>query len=739
MSPEQILGQPTDARSDQYSFCVSLWEGLYGSRPFAGETPAALAMQAAQGKFVGPPADTRVPARLRRILTRGLAAEREQRHPSIDALLTELARDPRHLRRRVLLTLGAAALVAVGVGVVSEIRARQRAVCSGAERKLAGIWDGPRKDAIRAAFLASGKPFAQDAWKGTERAFDAYARGFVETRTEACQATRIRGEQSEALLDVRMRCLDQRLKEMSALATLFSSADGEVVAKAVHAANAITPLEVCADVDGLTVFKRPRPDPQIRPRVDAVRAQLAEAKALRDAGKHRDGLKVAAEADREARALGYGPLEAEARYLLGSLQVQTASYRDAEQTLFDALSVAEASWQDRLRALVLRSLVEVVGVKQQRHSDAHRWARYAAASIQRLGGDPFLEALLWTNVAAALMSEGRYEEALSRARSALAIYERALGRDHPRVATELNNIGIVLGELGRYEEAERLHRRALALRVRIFGASHPDVGQSNNNLANVLMETGRLEEARQGYERALSIYEGSLGAEHPRVASALNNVGLAEVGLGELPKARLRYERALAIFTRVHGREHPNVGMARLNIGEVLGKLGQPAEALRHLQAASEILEKTRGPDHPDLAESLQAHGLLLLSQRDHAAARALFERSLAIRQKALGGNHPKLVDSLTGLAEASLELGAVARAVELLERALTIGQATKDAAPALARTRFALARALLSTAGGRARAVELARRARAEYASAGKHAEDLAKVDAWLARHAHR
>jgi tetratricopeptide (TPR) repeat protein len=171
----------------------------------------------------------------------------------------------------------------------------------------------------------------------------------------------------------------------------------------------------------------------------------------------------------------------------------------------------------------------------------------------------------------------------------------------------------------------------------------------------------------------------------------------------------------------------------------VLGKLGQPAEALRHLQAASEILEKTRGPDHPDLAESLQAHGLFLLAQRDHAAARALFERSLAIRQKALGGNHPKLVDSLTGLAEASLELGAVARAVELLERALTIGQATKDAAPALARTRFALARALLSTAGGRARAVELARRARAEYASAGKHAEDLAKVDAWLARHAHR
>jgi serine/threonine-protein kinase len=45
MSPEQCRGDPVDARSDQYSFAVMLFQMVTGQLPFEGETPMALAMK----------------------------------------------------------------------------------------------------------------------------------------------------------------------------------------------------------------------------------------------------------------------------------------------------------------------------------------------------------------------------------------------------------------------------------------------------------------------------------------------------------------------------------------------------------------------------------------------------------------------------------------------------------------------------------------------------------------------
>ena len=42
MAPEQFDGRVTDARTDQFSFCVALYQALYGQEPFAGDTLAKL-------------------------------------------------------------------------------------------------------------------------------------------------------------------------------------------------------------------------------------------------------------------------------------------------------------------------------------------------------------------------------------------------------------------------------------------------------------------------------------------------------------------------------------------------------------------------------------------------------------------------------------------------------------------------------------------------------------------------
>ncbi len=96
MAPEQLLGQRATARSDQFGFCVALYEALYGMRPFGGqssEIPAAVLLTAiVEGCIAPPPPGRRVPRRLHRLLLRGLACEPDDRWTTMDALVEELER-----------------------------------------------------------------------------------------------------------------------------------------------------------------------------------------------------------------------------------------------------------------------------------------------------------------------------------------------------------------------------------------------------------------------------------------------------------------------------------------------------------------------------------------------------------------------------------------------------------------------------------------------------------------------
>ncbi|MCA9705897.1 MAG: serine/threonine protein kinase, partial [Myxococcales bacterium] len=100
MAPEQLRGDPVDARADQYAYCTALYEGLYGARPFLGDDVKELR----QAIWCGPPPEPRdraVPAWLRRIVLRGLSVDPAERFPDMDALLAALERDPSRRRRRI--------------------------------------------------------------------------------------------------------------------------------------------------------------------------------------------------------------------------------------------------------------------------------------------------------------------------------------------------------------------------------------------------------------------------------------------------------------------------------------------------------------------------------------------------------------------------------------------------------------------------------------------------------------
>lgn len=115
MSPEQHLGKSADARSDQFSFCVALYQALYGDVPFAGKTAPALADAVIEGRMQPPPKSASVPVRIRKILLRGLATNPADRYPTMDALIADLTVVPGTRRRRVAVIATVLGLSAAGV------------------------------------------------------------------------------------------------------------------------------------------------------------------------------------------------------------------------------------------------------------------------------------------------------------------------------------------------------------------------------------------------------------------------------------------------------------------------------------------------------------------------------------------------------------------------------------------------------------------------------------------------
>ena len=126
MSPEQHMGEPADSRSDQFSFCVALYEALYKQHPFAGDTVETLAFNVVSGKVLPRPNGSHIPLAVHEALLRGLSPSADQRFPSMHELLSVLTFDPTfdpaigpRTRRRVILSMTAFVfLAAVGLNVL---------------------------------------------------------------------------------------------------------------------------------------------------------------------------------------------------------------------------------------------------------------------------------------------------------------------------------------------------------------------------------------------------------------------------------------------------------------------------------------------------------------------------------------------------------------------------------------------------------------------------------------------
>jgi tetratricopeptide (TPR) repeat protein len=676
-----------DARSDQFSFCVTMYRVLYGTRPYQfRDLPTYCA--AVQRPPEPPPAETRVPRWVHAIILRGLQQDPTQRFTSMAELLDALERDPSKRRRQWALGACLAALAVGAAGFYGKHRAEVRAKSIQGEALMASTWNSATEENVRASLMRGDPKRGSDVARIVVAKLNEYARNWTETHRSISESTLIRGEHDVVTMDRRLRCLERGRDQFAALTDVVMQGQA---AAAQHAIDAVYTLERpsnCKTSDVLAIPVLPA-QPELRARSLSIERAIAHATAFETAGDHSQAERVVNEALPEARSIPYPRAEAELLLLAALAKNASDDKRAALELNQSALLAAERAADDTLAARAAGKSAQLFANYLDNVPEAERWVRIGQAIADRAGPNSalqvnLLEARIYVNVKA-----GRSQENFELHEQVIKLLESLYGEDDPRVGMAISNRSVSYYRLQRYEEAVRDGKRSLEVQIRVFGANDPALAGTYANLGAFLMDLDRLGEAKDALRRALELQAGL--APGPVTVNIYGNLGAVDLELGNAAEALESLDNGLRIVQGL-GRKWREWGI-RLYRAEAMGMKGD-------LRAKAEECK-------------------IVLAQTKAADANPA---TLQIR-----------ADALAGLGAAELALGDVRAALSHLEESFSLQQPSAEQGVASKKVAFELARALRAAHKDPSRACELANRARKELQSRPRKERDVAEIDAFL------
>jgi eukaryotic-like serine/threonine-protein kinase len=686
MAPEQHKGGQVDARSDQYAFCVALWEALAGERPFAGPN---LAKAKAHPERLTFPAKRAVPGYVRRVLLRGLSVDPTRRYASMEDLLRDLSGAAAR-KKRLLRAGAAAALVVAGLGAHRLHRARAMAECATVGESISAVYDADVGDAIATQFHATGSPLAEQTLSRILPRLDTYASEWTQLRTNACIASEVEG-QDRATYRLASECFEERRTEFEQAVEALLDAEAATLAFAVSSIAALSPVQDCADSKWLHTRLLLPEDDGARDAVSSVRKGLAGLRALVRAGRYGEAEAKMPELTGKAEALGFAPLLARTRMLESDLAANRGDRDEAVERLESAFYTAVRAGADDLAADAAISLTFHTVYDEAGDHKPRMWADLAQVLLERTG-----------------QTDGTSAAALE------------------------NNRAVLLERMKKYDEALAGHARTITLRHAIFDGEDPGVASSYNNIGNIHYDRKDLDAARESYETSIEIRERLLGTAHPNSTLPLQNVGDLEYDARAYEDALMYFEDARDIYVRVWGEDHMFVSKILGRIGRIYYARGQFELALAQHERALEIA--LAHPGDPRITGVLTDVGQTYDRLGLHEEALPLYERALRLLHEREPLPQTTIAFTQTLVGSNLLARGQPGAALPLLEDALSRAEAADVLPGTLASTEFVLARALWLDPDQRRRALEVAAAAIAHYEAGGPW-NDIwkAEVQAWL------
>lgn len=762
MAPEVLRGRPASPRSDQFSFCVALWQALFGGRPFAAHTVKGM-RRAAEAQRLVRPARTPVPNSIVDALIRGLNPDPSLRWPSLEPLLAALRKPvrPRGPFRAVAFATGWVGWkVAAGAIVVALFPALGDAdPCEALRSRRDDDWSEQRRAGLESAFEGQGRP---EAWGAFDDVVDAQLHGLSDAYAEVCESRRV--DEGTIALDSELACLRRRYLSLTRMLEAVPEADDAQLARIEAAVHHAASQGACSEAGPAQVLP-----PRIVAAIAEADSQLAEVDVLRTADRYEEAAAILAQLAERAQQLRYEPLQARVASMRADVAIVKGDLGGAEESLVTAYQLAVGLSDHRLAMTASARLTQLVGVELSRPVEALEWARHSEAAAQRLGiADPqahlsrvlgqvhfnagqHAQAAVLLEKAAVSMEEGdtrsrreRIEdlrklagvhlhlEHLKRARElfaeALELAEAEYGPRSHNVAALAFNLGVTT--LDPVEKVALFERAA-----EVYGElwdDHPDLGDALYRWGQALAVVGRSSDAEDKMRRGIAMLAQGIGDTHPYVLDC-------RTGLVELLLEEARFDEAFELAVSVHadaqakmGDGHPVTAGARELVAAALDGLGNAEEARVAYEDAARMSRESPEPDMRMVLRTTAALAEFRARNGEPEAGRAQLEAAVEQASDVVGTTHPLWADlQLRALALESVEQSTP----EDLERARAaldvLGQGAQARGYASALFSVArLERAHGDRAAARARAEALAARLR----QSPRDAMLADEVERWLA-----
>jgi serine/threonine protein kinase len=271
-------------------------------------------------------------------------------------------------------------------------------------------------------------------------------------------------------------------------------------------------------------------------------------------------------------------------------------------------------------------------------------------------------------IGAANQKAGRSVETIPLLEEALKRCEAKLGPDHLVTLSARNNLGDTYRAAGRPVEAIPLLEQTLKQLEATQGPDHLETFETRNNLALAYSDSGRRTEAISLFEGTLKQMETKLGPHHPETLNTRNNLGYTYNAAGRAADAiRLLVENLKQCEAKL-GSDHLVTLLARQILGDAYREAGRTTDLIPLLAETLRQKEARLGPDHAETLTCRNNLGDAYGAAGRSADAIRLFEANLKQCEAKLGPDHGETLRTRNSLAVAYGDDGRWAEAIRLHE-----------------------------------------------------------------------